>query len=72
MLVLREKILILFATAPDDFAATRKELRLKFRVGSTAVANATRRLLDREILLQSNLGKLTAGKVLREELGLDE
>lgn len=72
MLSLRERVIILFAVAPDGFSATPRELRKKFNVPSRySFSSLIWRLQQKQILTRTN-GYLSAGPVLRQELGADE
>lgn len=69
MLTLRERILVLFATAPTGFGATKLELRRKFGAGKEIypiLASLQRKgVLDRDMGTQ----QFVAGYALLEEVG---
>lgn len=71
MLTLREKIIILYATAPEGFSATRLELRRKFREGHRKIWGTIDRLVAKQALEMDEAGTVTAGKAIKEETGAD-
>lgn len=74
MLNIREKVLLLFATAPFGFEATSVELARKFGANRRAMLTCLYRLRDRGVLEQTGRGKqlYRVGPALRQELGADE
>lgn len=68
MLPPRERLLLLYATAPEDFAATYAELRHKFAlIPRRKIYSAVRYLVGQGLLERSREG-FKAGPALREEL----
>lgn len=69
MLLFRDRLVILFATAPEGFAASRKELRRKYAATPNQLYHTLGYLVRRKILEFD--GQLyRAGPVMREELGV--
>lgn len=70
-LTIRERILILFSTAPDGFSATSLELARKFRANPTGTRTAVYRLVARGVL--AHTGSLFyAGDAIKKELGYED
>lgn len=68
MLKTPERILVLYATAPEDFAASALELRRKFGLDSR-IHSALRGLVKRCVLTHGDDGRYRAGEALQAELG---
>jgi DNA-binding IclR family transcriptional regulator len=68
VLTLRERILVLFVTAPEGFSATASELAKKFGAGRNSVQAALYRLVSRNVLTRKGYS-YKVGEALVDELG---
>ena len=76
MLTLRERIIVLYATAPEGFSATNLELMRKFNSKRSMTCYTTRGLATKGVLtlLPPVRGKgmtYAVGPALKQELGAD-
>jgi hypothetical protein len=70
VLSLRDRILILFATAPDGFSITPKELKAKFVDSKTnAIHSVLWRLTQKKVLGRKGFSHYVIGPALIDELG---